>query len=62
MTEDTIDEKDIQNKQIAYRLKNILTSSLGANGLLIRDNEVQFIIYLIDAYTEGFLEIERPNE
>lgn len=47
------DAIDKENSLLAQRIKSILISALGTNGLLLRDNEVEFLIDVLDDYIEN---------
>lgn len=52
MSENRPDEEQERLNAEAAHIKSILVSAIGANGLLLRDNHVEFLIDLLDAYLE----------
>lgn len=50
--EEQSNEIDRKNMESAEKIKKLLLRALGTDGLLIRDNEVEFLIDILDNYIE----------
>lgn len=53
-----LDPEHVENLELAAKVKAKLLSALGTNGMLILDNEVLFLIDLIDAFQHGMFDEE----
>lgn len=56
MNDEVAHISDEQFKKQAEHIRKILVSSLGANGLLLRDNDVQLLISILECYLHGMMD------
>lgn len=49
-------ELEKADREHAEKVKKLLLSALGTDGLMIRDNDVELLIDLLDAYLHGMFD------